>query len=318
MSIDSVLDKTKLLISEQVSERRIFNKGIPFDSVQKVYYSTNENISGYMSLFDLNKDVLTVMGSGDHPFNAIVYGATSVDTFDTNLLTKFYALGIKRSAIMAFNYYEYLDFFKKIINNNISLEELNSLINQLYPYMDKNDRIFWKSILNYNNYIQKNSINPINLFRMLLINITPLNEDIKKNSYLFNENYYNILKSRISKYNFNFYNIECLDLPFKLNKRYDLIFLSNIADYFYQKFDYYWKYNNLSKVTNDFNRILNENGILFINYLYNFYSCISKKYRNTLASASSLKLCDLINENYYTFNNIKSNNIKDGILIKIK
>lgn len=317
--LDVILDKTKLLIKGQIENNRIFNTGIPFDYVQKVYYSTNENINGYMSLFDLcNKDILTVMASGDHPFNACFYKASSIDTFDTNVLTKFYALGIKRSAILAFNYYEYLKFYKRIVSNNLSLEELNSLISKLYPYMDTIDKIFWKNIIDYNNSLQKNNVNPINLFRMLLINITQINEEIRKNSYLLNKDNYNILRNRLSNLNINFYNIECLDLPNILKNKYDYIFLSNIADYFYNSFNYYWKYDSLKKVQNSFDNILNNDGLLFINYLYNFYSSISKKYHNILANGSSLKLSDLTSEEYYTFDSINHSNIKDGVLVKRK
>ena len=317
--LDTVLDKTKLIIKNQVESNKIYNFGKPFDRVQKVYYATNENIAGYMSLFNMkNRDVLTVMASGDHPFNACFYGSNNIDTFDTNILTRYYAIGIKRSAILTFNYHEYLEFYKKVISCNISLEELNSLVSKLYSYMDTIDKIFWKNIVDYNNKLQKNNINPINLFRMLLINITSIDEEIKKNSYLFNENNYNILRNRLGRINLSFYNIDCLDLPNKLKKKYDLIFLSNIADYFYKNFNYYWKYDSLRRVTDSFEKILNDNGILFINYLYNFYSTISKKYHSTLANASSLKLSDLTYEQCITFDSLKYSHIKDGVLIKRK
>lgn len=256
------------------------------------------------------------MASGDHPFNAIFNGSYNIDTFDSNILTKYYALGIKRSAILTFNYFEYLEFLKKLLTSN--LEELNVLISKLYPYMDSDDLLFWKNIIEYNYKLQKDNSNSLNLFRMLLINITSIDEEVLKNGYLFNEENYNILRNKLSKTNINFYNIECLNLPNKLKCKYDFIFLSNIADYFYNNFNYYWNYDSLRKVENSFNKILNEKGILFINYLYNFYSTKSNKYHITIANGSSLKLNDLTGEECITFNNIKYNHIKDGVLIKRK
>lgn len=313
------LNGVKEIIKKQVDNNKIYNFGKAFDTVQKVYYSTNENINGYMTLFDLNnKDVLTVMASGDHAFNACFNNCLNIDTFDTNILTKYYALGIKRSAILAFNYYDYLEFLKKLVSTDLSIDELDSLFKKIYPYMDKEDKLFWKEIFDYNYLLQKNKQDPLNLFRMLLINISNTDEDIFKNSYLCNEENYNELRNKLGKTNIYFYNIECLELSKKLTKKYDLIFLSNICDYFYKNFGLYWKYDNLKNVEDSFSKILNKNGILFINYLYNFYSCVSNIYHSTIANCSSVTLDNLTLEEYYTFDSVKVNNIKDGILVKRK
>ena len=176
-----ILDRSKQIISEQVEKGKILNSGIPFDTVQKVYAQTNENLKGCTELLNFKgkNSVLTVMASGDHAFNTIFYGIKNIDTFDTNMLTEYYALGIKKSAILTFNYREYLEFYKKLLSENTSLEELNSLMDKIYNNMEGKYKKYWKDILDYNYKIQKGSKNKINLFRMLLINITTI-EDYKK------------------------------------------------------------------------------------------------------------------------------------------
>ena len=65
--------------------------------------------------FKDKKKALSVLASGDHVFNLIYYGILNIDTFDTNRLTEYYALGLKRAALLAFTYEEYLLFNQKLI-----------------------------------------------------------------------------------------------------------------------------------------------------------------------------------------------------------
>ena len=109
------INETKNIVKKQIDEQKVTMFGIPFSEYQKVYASTNENIYGYMSKLDFNgkNNALSVMASGDHAFNAALYGIKEIDTFDTNKLTIYYSLGIKRSAILKYNYKDYLSFLKK-------------------------------------------------------------------------------------------------------------------------------------------------------------------------------------------------------------
>ena len=50
-----------------------------------IYKFTNERLSSYLPLFDLeNKDVMTVVGSGDHCLNILLRDVNSLDCFDIN------------------------------------------------------------------------------------------------------------------------------------------------------------------------------------------------------------------------------------------
>ena len=55
----------------------------------KMYRATTENITGFLSNYDLkDKRVLTAAGSGDQRLNAYLMGAKDVTCFDINPLTE--------------------------------------------------------------------------------------------------------------------------------------------------------------------------------------------------------------------------------------
>lgn len=315
---------TKQMIEKQVSDGKISVFGVPFSKYQKVYASTNENINGYMKKLDFKDktSTLAVMASGDHAFNTAFYGIKDIDTFDTNVLTQYYALGIKRSAILAFSYKEYLLFLNKILDENISLEELTEIIKSLLSYMDYEFKLYWEEVLSYNYLVQKDSKNPLNLFHMLLINIQGAIKNPINNAYLLSEENYNILKNNLSKVNFSFQNIECFELPHKIKKQYDFIFLSNIADYFYKQFGYSWTYDNLKKVEEEFKQIQKDNGILALAYLYKMYLINIDKYMTHPIKNSKVKVSDLKIGQLITFPSIIDNReckpVHDGLILSKK
>ena len=315
---------TEFIIQKQVNEGKIFMFGIPFDVYQKVYAGTNENIDGYMSQVNFNRKekVLSVLASGDHVFNSVCYGITNIDTFDTNRLTEYYALGIKRSAILAFDYSNYLLFMKKILDDKTNINEINELIYLVMPYMEEKHKNYWKEIIEYNYNMQKNLLKPLNLFHMLLINLQETLQDTLKNTYLLNEDKYNELRNRLSQVNITFQNYECLELPNKIYRKYDFIFLSNIADYFYKKFGYFWEYDKLRKVENEFDNLLEEDGILFLAYLYKFCNVKKNSYNSHPIQNSNVSINDFVDEEIITFSysndEDKLHNIEEGMLLKKK
>lgn len=320
--MSEAIKATQTMIEKQVKEGKVFMFGVPFSEYQRVYAGTNENINGYMSAlnFDKKTNVLSVMASGDHIFNCAYYGITNIDTFDSNKLTEYFALGIKRSAIMAFNYQEYLLFLSKMLDQKITLEETTDLIKYLLPFMEEKHKIYWKSIMNYNYQLQKDLPNHISLFQMILMNINGTVKNTLNNSYLKDEESYNKLKTIINKINITFKKCDCLELDNNFNNQYDFIFLSNISDYFYKTLGNYWKYDSLKEINNNFNKLLKEDGTLALAYLYKFYNDRTKNYRNHPIECSKLQISDLITEQIITFpsiyNNKQINNTYDGIILQ--
>lgn len=79
MVVKDIFGLQKLLNNEMVS-----NYG-------KVYFHSNERLRDIFNDVDVkDKDVLTVLASGDHVFYAYNNGARSVDCFDINKLTIHY------------------------------------------------------------------------------------------------------------------------------------------------------------------------------------------------------------------------------------
>ena len=101
------LYKTKELIENYIKYHNAFSN--------RVYSYTNENIKSYLNNFDFNdkNSALSVLSSGDYVFNLIHNGITSIDAFDSNYLTEFYSLGIKKAMILK---YDYKDFLHKYLD----------------------------------------------------------------------------------------------------------------------------------------------------------------------------------------------------------
>ena len=78
---------------------------------KKIYPRTNENLELLFSNFDVsNKDVLSVLASGDQVFSARYLGARKVDSFDINKLTIYY-------------YYLRVDIWKFVYNLEVDTDE---------------------------------------------------------------------------------------------------------------------------------------------------------------------------------------------------
>ena len=316
------LEATKKLIEIQVKSGYVHMFGIPFSEYQKVYKDTNENIGGYMSILNIQdkSSALSVLASGDHIFNLAYYGIKDMMTFDTNKLTQYYALGLKRAAILAFPYHKYLEFMRTITRSDISLEQLNALIGLLFPFMDETMKIYWQELIDYNYHLQKNINNPLNLFQMLLINIADEEITIKKNLYLKSEIDYEKARLNLAKANIYFRWCDCLYLDKKIPGQYDLLFLSNIPDYFYKTYGHNWKYSKLLKYEKRLEQVMNDGGLAALAYLIQ-YGVIDKDFYKTYPIlSSSITKKDLKDEEIITFPHIHkeavSHEAVDGLLLK--
>ena len=292
------LEFSKLMIEEQVLKGKYFISGLPFSKYQKVYFSTNENINAYLNLIDFNnkKSALSVMASGDHVFNLINKGIKNIDAFDTNQLTEYLVLGLKYAMIKKYNYNEYLETYKKLTNINTNLEELTTIISDLLIFMDNKYKKYWQEIVNYNYLLQKDK-ESINLIYMLFINIEPLNFMRLGNNYLNNEEEYNKLKNTIDNVSIDFKNVNAINLYKVYNKKYDVILLSNILDYFnkyYSIGNNIFDYKELRKYVNDLKSILDDNGVIFLKYIFQY---ATKNYRRSnIFKNSNIKDHDLTSE----------------------
>lgn len=318
------INATKIMIQQQVDAGKVFMSGVPFCKYQKVYGFTNENIDGYMSQLNFkNKDsAITVLASGDHLLNLIYNGVTTIDTFDSNKLTEYYTLGIKMAAILAFSYDEYLEFYKRILNPFISLDELMNYLFSLFPFMEKKYRIYWEEILLFNYHIQKNNENVLNLFHMLLINIRNLENSVLKNTYLLNQENYDKVRKQLNSVHIQFQCCDCFMLHQYFSSSYDFVMLSNIPDYFYKTFGNFWDYSKFVETTAYFKDFLKVDGILAFAYLIQCYSAYSDSFKTHLILNSNISKNDFVTEEILLFPHILNSHrsfwVRDGLLLERK
>lgn len=281
----------KEMIKNQVNQKRITNVFEPFSKYSKGYLWTNENIKEYINKKYISEynSALSVTASGDHLFNLILNNVLNIDTFDTNTLTEYNVLGLKKALIEKFKYNDFLTICELIANNMLTLEETTYLIKDLLPLMDKKYRKYWQNISEYNYQLQKNNDEYLDLFAMLFINITEKNNFIRRNSYLVGKDNYDKFKENMMRANINFYCTNAINILDTFpNQKYDVILLSNILDYITIN----WNYEQLRKFEDELLFITNNNGKIFLAYLLNYYN----KNNKNIFRRADIKKEELINE----------------------
>ena len=79
--------------------------------MEKVYSFTNENVSSYSDIYNMNgANMLTILGSGDQYFTAILNGAKNVELIDINVISWYYFV-LKFTSIKYLSYEEFIKFF---------------------------------------------------------------------------------------------------------------------------------------------------------------------------------------------------------------
>ena len=273
----------------------------------QIYSFTTENISGYYENFDFkDKKVLTICASGDHVFNAILLGANYITCFDINLLSKYY-FNLKRICINFLSYEEFIEYFMlgtSEVNNNVFNYNLYLKISR---YIDEDTKLFWDSIYSeYNNdgfYIRHSN----------LFNNKYDNTDLKVNSntYLTKEKF-DLLKRNILLVQVEFINSNITDLMNKLNKKYDIIMLSNLSDYINGMYKDNYLINFYKYIIKPLKQFLTNKGLLIYAYIYDF-DIKKEKYRSDIDNYS--KVLRVINKTkLYKFKSVIDSDKKDAIL----
>ena len=228
---------------------------LSFDSNSKAYLRTTENINGYYEKLDFkDKKVLTVIGSSDHIFEAILRGAKKVDGFDIseNAILLYY---LKEAAIKTMNFEEYMNFF--YVENKCFTKEgyeiLRSKLNEIsVPFWDK---VFNSESKEPINYIQDMLVSKLALYKVPVVASLKLSA---LSSYLEEENYYR-LQSRINKTEINIHLRDIKDVD-KIKESYDYIILSNIFEY--QDTD------EFKQIIEQYRKHLTDDGLIVVGYAY--------------------------------------------------
>ena len=173
----------------------------------KVFFNSNENLDLLLSRFDFkDKDILSVLASSDQLFYFYNKGAKTVDTFDKNVLTIYYYYFRKWIIEFKNRYYP---------KRNITKRTIQRIISKVVPRSEEenNALMFWKKL--YSGHFYSDFID-------LFIEDPDLDKNIIKRSKEF--------RNRVINEDINFYNVDISE-EFILDKKYDVIYTSNIHDY---------------------------------------------------------------------------------------
>ena len=189
-----------------------------FDRFEKIYPFATENVYGCFSNYTFyNKDCLTVLGSSSQMLYMYLNGAKDVTTFDINSLSVYYFYFLK--AFLLSNL-EKEDLTAIFINGNTKITR--KIIAKIMKKLKGDAYIFWKEL--YNKYGEKIFTD----FR--LFHFVDCPTIYHTSGYLDKENLQEIRKI-IPNIEPNFINCNIKDLPKLLDRKYDLIYLSNIIAY---------------------------------------------------------------------------------------
>jgi len=217
------------------SKKIILNQSI--DGYDKVCFSTNEDLlSCLKNLKIFQKNVLSVMGSCDQVFTFNYFGA-NVDSFDKNILSLYYYY-LRRWNIL---YGE--DVYPTDLINN-SYFDLSMILNKVRPSTDEENTAlhFWEKHIN-----EKTDFSKL-FFHMDVMGNTIFTE---------REDLLGTVKKEP-----NFINID-LFKPVIINKKYEIIYLSNIIEWSRNRKDI------LLVLRDNLDNLLDKNGIIICTNIAN-------------------------------------------------
>lgn len=236
------------------------NKKNMFSSL---YPFSTENIKGYYYLIDFkDKDILTVGSSGDHTINLFLKNAKSVDFFDINPFCKYY-YDFKVAAIKSLSYEDFISYFcfrgyPSLFKNNYKSFNLESY-KKIRENLDNTSKKFWDFLYDeVDGIVIRNS-------SFFSKDEEPYKVIVKTNLYLQEENYKNTKEKIIEK--INFYKSDISVLHERIDKKYDIIMLSNIFQYV----DMMYKNDPLdmmNQIVLNLEKLLNDDGIILMCYMY--------------------------------------------------
>ena len=232
-----------------------------------IYLAPTGNVKDMMKIYSEATDVLTVGGSGSFGFEAALNNAHSVDMFDINALQKLFFEMI----FMAIKHMEYDEFVKYLslkeqfpmmkkdcIKNYVS----NDFFEKISPYLSEDANYVFGPLFDY--FISTDLVLS-SLFRFE----HPVTIDyLKQFTSYYNKESFQRLKEIIktNECSFDYRCVSLIDLPDCCDKRYDLIVLGNIFQYYKQFPGLDTPEKVLNFVRDKLTRLLKENGAIQVSY----------------------------------------------------
>lgn len=284
-----------------------------FKEFDTLYPMATEDIASYYQKYNSPKTFLTVGGSGDQLLNAVDIGATKIDVFDMNVLSK-RGIALKIACAKMFTVDELLDFF--ITFDEEKYKHISSNLSEM-------DVIYWDSVYDF---VGEEGIR-------LLFGHIKVDRDLAKNinPYL-EEKRYNELVKKLKNVEINYIDSSLYDLDKVLgDNTYDGMTFSNIYEYL----------NTGTKVSiekaQNFHQFimekmyprLNKNGMMMLSYQYAFsdkvkeqFEKMQKQYPNQLITGGAItfdqveRFIDGYNDQIYAYS-LLMDEFKDDSIIKV-
>lgn len=221
-----------------------------------------------------DKDVLTPASSGDQYLGAFYYGAKSIEIYDINRFTK-YITYLKIASIMVLTYEEFIAFWIPIENGVIKKTFWSKKIfNKLNDTLTKDVAYFWDNVMHatkdkkYGNFILPDAY------------MNDIDTVMRGMPFYSNEEEYYKLQSLLKGSVFpQFHEMDIRNINEEFNKKYDLVYLSNIIESLvsFEKTQNCYRGPSedeieekyLFRVMPQIIKILNKNGTILVNYRTN-------------------------------------------------
>ena len=208
-----------------------------------IYFHSNEHLKDIFDQIDVKgKNCLSVLGSGDQAFYMFDRDAESVDLFDINKLAIYYYY-LRVWAI------KYLDRFYP--DNYIDKDFVLNLLRyvKVSNKLEKFAYDYWmKYAYGFENYKK-------DILEGLFI--------IGNNPYLNKLDDLSRVKSRLNDC-INFFNMDLSDENIPREKKYDIIYTSNIIDYLHSLY-------RISVYRHNLSDLLNDDGMIVVTHVTNSY-----------------------------------------------
>lgn len=200
------------------------NKMKCYDSL---YFSSTEDFNHLFSEFDFdNKDIFSIIGSGDQAFYFYNRGANQVDLYDINIVTIYYYY-LRLWCI------KYLNCFYPVIDTDF----FNELLSKVEPddLGEENAYNYWKKMMENISYnYELNSL----FFLGSFYRIERYIKDISK------------FRDIISSKDVNYTPMDITN-PVNIDKKFDMIYVSNLSEYIRDIHSFIVYSDNLDKLLKD-------------------------------------------------------------------
>lgn len=249
-------------------------KRVTFSKYSKIYSFSTENLAEMFNKIDVsNKKVLVVQSSGDHAINALLNGASRIDCFDINIVTKYY-FNLKLAVLKTFpNVFDFYNFL--YCSSRCFLLEAYEMIRE---NMSFEDRVFFDSVYKFDLFFKNSKF----LNDVFYDSVFYKNEAYRNccsvpsmgrvNPYI-NEKTYEKAREKADSYNGDFYNVDVKRLKKCIgDKKYDVILLSNLCQYIDTIFNGLHNIPKYASLVDELMNNLYDGGLILFGYVYDYPS----------------------------------------------